>query len=153
MSRRLIALVALALGLSIQALPAAAREMVSVEADQALILRLPVPATTIIVGNPAVADAAVFDINTLIVTGKSFGATNLLVMDETGTIAAEYELVVSSASAGRVVMHRGNQRYSLSCAPDCEPSLVPGDNLESYQNLFAQTQQRIDMSLGQSLED
>ncbi|MEO1200151.1 MAG: pilus assembly protein N-terminal domain-containing protein [Pseudomonadota bacterium] len=131
-------------------LTANAQEVVRVETDRAEILKLPVPATTVIVGNPMVADAAVFDINTLILTGKSYGATNLVVLDNDSNVVAEYVLQVAASSNGTVVMYRGNQRQTLSCAPNCERTITVGDQAESFDVLRNQTQQRIDMSVSQS---
>ena len=46
---------------------------VLVTVDQAKVFRIPRPAATIIVGNPAIVDATVEDEQTLVLTGRSFG--------------------------------------------------------------------------------
>ena len=60
-------------------LPAQAEVMLAV--DRAKVLRVNRPADVVIIGNPAIADATVRDSQTLIITGHSFGSTNLIVLD------------------------------------------------------------------------
>ena len=52
--------------------------------DQAKIFRVSRPAATIIIGNPAIVDATVEDDQTLVLTGRAFGVTNLIVLDSKG---------------------------------------------------------------------
>src|SRR6185295_6796638 len=55
------------------AIPAAvAADDLIVKYDQSQLLRLPRPASEIIIGNPAIADIAIQSGNLLVVTGKSF---------------------------------------------------------------------------------
>lgn len=129
----------------------AAAENVLVEVDRAKVLRLDQPAATVIVGNPSIADALVQDSATLVVTGKSFGATNLLVLDETGKTLAEKTLRVRAADDhGTVTVQRGTARMSLSCAPVCQRTLAVGDTPESYDTLNAQIQNRLSLSEGEA---
>lgn len=131
-------------------LSAAAQEMVMVEVDRAEIMRLDLDAATIVVGNPAIADAAVFDRNTLILTGKSFGSTNMLILDDDNTVVGEFIMQVVGARDTQTVVYRGNQRTTLNCAPTCEQTLTVGDNAEQYDALINQTLQRLEMATGQA---
>src|ERR1019366_2351496 len=54
-----------------------ARADITVGVDRAQVLRVSRPADVFIVGNPAIADATVQDSQTLVITGKSFGSTNI----------------------------------------------------------------------------
>ena len=60
------------------------------------------PAASVALGNATVADVTVSDAHTLLITGKAFGTTNLLVLDRNGqTIlsdAARRLLQITSAS-------------------------------------------------------
>src|SRR3972149_3054878 len=62
--------------------------VVQVLVDQATLVRLDRPAAEIVVGNPSIADVSVESGKVLVVTGKSFGETNLIVMDADGKACA-----------------------------------------------------------------
>jgi hypothetical protein len=64
----------------------AASKSIEVLIDQAMLLRLERSAAEIIVGNPSIADVAVQTGKVLIVTGKSFGETNVIVLDAEGKV-------------------------------------------------------------------
>jgi Flp pilus assembly secretin CpaC len=111
-------------------LPAAAEEpgnLVVIQ-DQAKLLRISAPAHTVIIGNPAIADATLQDSQTLVITGRSSGTTNLIILDQAGEPVEEQLITVGSPGGNAVSLFRGVQRFSLSCAPDCQPNVVPGDN-------------------------
>ena len=125
-------------------------EAVIVEVDRATILRLDAPAGTIILGNPAIADALVQDQRMVVITGKSYGSTNLIVLDADGQTIEELTLHVRAAEQDKVTVQRGTSRVSFSCAPVCERTLMVGDTSDSYNELNAQIQSRIDLSQGQA---
>ncbi|MEM8797782.1 MAG: pilus assembly protein N-terminal domain-containing protein, partial [Pseudomonadota bacterium] len=79
---------------TLTAKPAFASEMIEVTVDHAKVMRISRPAATIVIGNPGIADAAVQDETTLIITGKSFGVTNMIVLDHDGEAIAESLLTV-----------------------------------------------------------
>lgn len=129
---------------------AGAAETMLVGLDEAELIRLEQPASTIIVGNPAIADALVQRPDLLVVTGKSYGATNLIVLGADGEKLDELRLQVGSADSGLVTVQRGGARFSYSCTPTCNSALALGDQTESYQNTQAQVESRIGLSRGQS---
>ena len=47
---------------------------------------------TLVVGNPLIADAAVQSGGVVVVTGKSYGMTNLVALDRTGAMLVEYPI-------------------------------------------------------------
>ena len=53
------------------ALPAAAMDSILVQTDRAQVLKLPPRATTIVIGNPMIADVAIQKNGSMVVTGKS----------------------------------------------------------------------------------
>src|SRR5215831_10742116 len=69
----------------VEAMPARA-DTVTVHLDQAYIVRLPDRVATIVIGNPLIADATLQSGGVLVVTGKGYGATNLLALDRAGQI-------------------------------------------------------------------
>lgn len=88
--------------------------------NQAKILKLSRPADTIIIGNPAIADASVQDASTIVLTGRGFGVTNLVVIDTDGTPILDEQVVVGRDSANSIRVYRRAQVQTLSCTPFCE---------------------------------
>jgi Flp pilus assembly secretin CpaC len=124
------------------ALPAAsAAEAINVILDQARIAKLPEHASTIVVGNPLIADVSIQAGGTMVVTGKGYGITNLIALDRTGKVLGE-QLVRVSSPADNVVIYRGIARESYSCAPDCERRITLGDSPEYFESTINQTGNR-----------
>ena len=59
---------------------------INVILDQAKLLKLPERVATIVVGNPLIADVALQSGGILVVTGKGYGVTNLIVLDRAGNV-------------------------------------------------------------------
>jgi hypothetical protein len=147
LSQRL--LVAAALGVAGASQSAMAESnVVLVLVDQATLVRLDRPAAEIVVGNPSIADVSVQSGRVLVVTGKTFGETNLIVMDADGKVVAKRQLIVQEPRTGFVTMYRGNARQTLHCAPYCTPPLVIGDAPDIFGEVSGQmkTKQSISQS-------
>jgi len=116
--------------------------------DQASLVRLERPAAEIVVGNPSIADVAVQSGKVLIVTGKSFGETNLMVVDAEGKVIVHRRLIVQEPRTNFVTMYRGSARQTLHCAPYCTPQLVIGDAPDVFGTISSQitTKQSISQS-------
>jgi Flp pilus assembly secretin CpaC len=108
---------------------AAAGEPISVKVNMARILRISAPAATVIVGNPGVADVTIQDPQTLVLTGKSYGQTNLIVLDNIGNPIADAIVEVIQAQADLVTVYMGQARTTLVCSPVCQPTIMLGDDL------------------------
>ena len=101
-----LAVVAALLAIAVH--PAAAADpVVDVLIDQATLVRLERPAAEIVVGNPSIADVSVQSGKVLVVTGKSFGETNLIVMDADGKVFVNRRLVVQEPRTGFVTRVSG----------------------------------------------
>ncbi|MCY1381743.1 hypothetical protein D9M69_696920 [compost metagenome] len=94
----------------------------------ARVLRISAPAATVIVGNPGIADVTIQDPQTLILTGKSFGQTNLIVLDSFGEPIADTLIEVVQMQAGTTTVYQGQLRTTLACAPVCQPTVMMGDD-------------------------
>jgi hypothetical protein len=116
--------------------------------DQASLVRLDRPAAEIVVGNPSIADVSVQSGKVIVVTGKSFGETNLIVMDADGKVVASRRLIVQEPRTGFVTVYQGKARQTLHCAPYCTPPLVIGDEADYFENISKQikTKQSISQS-------
>lgn len=124
------------------AAPTSARDAITVHLDHAKVMRLPARTQTVVVGNPIIADVSVQKDGVVILTGKSYGATNLIALDGTGAMLAESMINVKAAGDRVVVVQRGLERESYSCTPTCEPALVLGDSSKHFATVSAQAGER-----------
>ena len=105
-----------------------AAEQLGIELDQATIMKLPEKVSTIVIGNPLIADVAVQSGGLVVVTGKGYGTTNLIVLDRNGSVLMERSVVVRGASQNTVAVFRGVERETYSCTPLCERRITLGDS-------------------------
>ncbi|MCA1301972.1 pilus assembly protein N-terminal domain-containing protein [Nitratireductor aquimarinus] len=118
-----MALKSVALLAGLVAMPAttlADTSSIEVVMNQAKIVKLARPADTIVIGNPEIADAAVQDATTIVLTGKGFGVTNLVVLDNDGQPVVDEQVVVSRQTVDSVRIYRRANVQTLSCTPYCE---------------------------------
>lgn len=120
---RLPFVVALAVGALAAPVPSALAETgIEVIMNQAKIVKLGREADTIVIGNPLIADAAVQDATTIVLTGKGFGVTNIVVLDRDGNPVIDEQVIVSRQTANSVRVYRRADVQTLSCTPSCESS-------------------------------
>ncbi len=101
-------------------------QTLNVEIDRSVRLGLMGSAASVIVGNPAIADVTVVDANTLFVTGKGYGVTEVVAVDGVGRTIFQGEVVVTGGSTGSVRVWRGAQATEMACAASCAPSIRNG---------------------------
>ncbi len=136
---RALALSALvASGLFLTPSASVAQEPIVVTIDRAKVMRISRPADTIIIGNPAIADATIQDNQTLVITGRSFGSTNLIVLDSDGQAIADEVLMVQSTNEAVVTVFRRSSQVTLSCTPQCAPTLTIGDSGATFKSVNEQ---------------
>lgn len=139
----------LARGLLLAALlPAggAAAEDLVVKYDQSQLLRLPRPVAEIIIGNPTIADVTVQASNLLVVTGKTFGITNVIALDAERNVIRDQRVIVAREEARVVNLQKGGKRESYNCTPNCNPSLVVGDEPTYFDSVGKMAQTKIKFS-------
>ena len=130
-------LAAMLLGGATFALPAAAQEgRLELFVNHAKIVKLAEPAATVVIGNDRIADATVKDATTIVLTGRQFGTTNLVILDESGEPIVDERLVVrkDEGDTVRVVAPApsgGIEFRELYCAPLCAIEAVNGDGDEN----------------------
>ncbi|MCJ8517904.1 Flp pilus assembly secretin CpaC [Pseudorhizobium tarimense] len=95
-------------------------DLLRVFMNHARVLRLDRPVSKVIVGNSNVADATVADPTTIVLTGRSFGTTNLVLLDSDGNAIADERILVSIDEGNTVRVFRQTDRVILSCTPNCE---------------------------------
>lgn len=115
---------------------------VIVTVDRAKVFRVSRAAATVIVGNPSIADATIEDEKTLVLTGRSFGVTNLIILDADGEAIVDETIVVRGHETNTLRIYRRSYRETQACAPVCEPTLTIGDNSESFSYASEQIRER-----------
>jgi Flp pilus assembly secretin CpaC len=112
-------------------LAAADPDKISVNVDQAKLVRLPARVATIVVGNPLIADVALQSGGVVVVTGKGYGATNFIAIDRSGEVLVDRQIEVQGPTDQLVTIYRGVERESYSCMPICQRRVTLGDG-ETY---------------------
>lgn len=102
---------------------------IRVDMDYARLVKMPEGARTLVLGNPAIVDATLMrDGGMLVVSGKSFGATNLIILDKTGARVLETLISVVPAQDKLVVFRGVDRRESLACDPLCARAIDAADD-------------------------
>jgi len=119
---------------------------VMVTVDRAKIFRIDDGAAAVIVGNPFIADVAMFDQNTVVITGKSYGTTNLVILDRDNNPIVDETITVRASNDDVVQVYRKASRATLSCNPVCEPTLRVGDSDAAFKAAAEQATNRNSLS-------
>jgi Flp pilus assembly secretin CpaC len=105
----------------------AAEDVIAVNVDQARLVKFPEKIATIVIGNPLIADVTMQRGGMVVVTGKGYGATNVIALDRTGAVLMDRTVQVEGPVGKVVTVYRGLSRESYSCAPNCERRVTLGD--------------------------
>lgn len=89
--------------------------------DFAKVMTFNEPARTIIIGNPAIVDGVLSDEYNIVLTGKSVGATNMIVLGEAGREIANLKVVVAANSSHVTTIYNGSAQQVYSCVDTCRP--------------------------------
>ncbi|MGB6540805.1 MAG: pilus assembly protein N-terminal domain-containing protein [Xanthobacteraceae bacterium] len=128
--------------------PAPAAEPIVVELDQARIMKLPDRAATVVIGNPLIADISLQHSGMAVITGKGYGATNIIAVDRAGTVLLEKTIEVTGPSDSIVVVYRGINRETYSCTPECSRRVTLGDFPDYFDKTLSQTVTRDTQAAG-----
>ncbi len=118
--------------------------------DQSQLLRLPRAIGQVIIGNPSIADASVQASNLLVVTGKTFGVTNIIALDKQGNVIQDQRVIVQRDDLRMVNLMKGSQRQSFTCAPNCTPTVTIGDDKEFFKTIAEHSQKKTQFSANES---
>lgn len=100
---------------------------IAIQLDKAKLVKVPAHAETVVIGNPSIADVTMLKRNGLmVVTGKGFGETNIIFVDPAGQALSEATVTVEAGQT-LLIVQRGLDRESYSCAPRCQPTVALGD--------------------------
>jgi hypothetical protein len=124
-------------------LTARAEGPIVVHLDTAKIVELPENVSTIIIGNPIVLDATILrGGQKMVLTGKSFGETNLIALDQSGVAISETRIKVTTLQGVNLTLQRGFERESWHCSPRCEPTAALGDTARHMSETLGQAATR-----------
>lgn len=135
------------LTLQAPAFAAAEDTSVAVTVDRAKVFRIEEPASTVIIGNPFIADVSMHDRYTVVVTGKAYGTTNLVILDEKNEPIIDEVIIVKASGDDVVSVTRNTSRTTYSCAPTCEPTLRLGDGKDAFTAIAEQSTVRNELAV------
>ena len=132
-----------------------AAEVLAVESDRSIMVTLPASPGAIVIGNPSIADVSVNG-DKLFLHGRSFGQTNLIVMDLNGNKIMDYDLVVRNAAESVVAVYTpgaaftttGVLRRSYTCLPNCEAQMQVGDDNTFFGAILTQNSDKLKLGTG-----
>lgn len=139
----------LGLSLALAAGAAAAAEPLVIFTDQTQIITVARMPGTVVVGNPSIADATIQGDN-IFFHGRSFGTTNVIILDDKGKQISSFEITVQLGGSNNVAMFKAGLQYSYVCAPDCEAAMHVGDNPAYFKdNVLERNKDKIQLATGQ----
>jgi hypothetical protein len=118
--RRSIWMLSVAFATLLSAGVASAAGPLTVDLNGARRVPLRGAAANIFVADPAVADVTMIDNHSLIVLGKGYGVTTILVTDHAGHTLYDGAVAVLGSEAGRVTVYRGAVAQDYHCSGRCE---------------------------------
>jgi hypothetical protein len=130
--------------------PGAAADDLMVKYDQSQLWQLPRTPAEIIIGNPTIADIAIQGGGLLVITGKSFGITNVIALDAERRVIEERRVLVQRDEIKVVNLHKGGKRESYNCSPQCNPTITVGDDPQYFDVVAKTSERKIKMSEGQT---
>jgi hypothetical protein len=121
---------------------------INVLLDQATLVKLPDRVATLVIGNPVIADANVQAGGWMVITGKGYGATNIIALDRGGAVLMEKSIEVQGLQSGIVVVYKGVDRETYSCTPNCDRRLTLGDGQTFFELAAGQITARNGLAAG-----
>ncbi len=119
--------------------PAHAADTLTVVLDKAQLVKLPDRVATLVIGNPLIADVSIQAGGMMVITGKGYGTTNIIALDRAGGTLMNTSVTVIGPREETVVVYRGVERESYSCAPKCERRITLGDTPPYFEATIGQT--------------
>jgi Flp pilus assembly secretin CpaC len=120
--------------------------------DEAKIVQLPERVSTVVVGNPMIADITLQPGGQVVITGKGYGRTNMIALDRNGKVLLDRDIQVNGPTKDVVVVYRGLNRETYSCAPQCERRITLGDETKYFESTLAQTSNRNGLAQGKETQ-
>ena len=129
----------------------AAQELI-IKTDQTQLINVSGSPGAVIIGNPSIADATVHG-EKIFVHGRAFGSTNLIILDQNGNQLTSLDITVQLGGLNNVALYKAGVRYSYVCAPNCESTLQPGDQVDWFGDLAKMNGSKLDAATGKTSVD
>lgn len=127
----------------------AAQQIVLVN-DQAQIVTLAEQPSTVIVGNPAIADVTT-EGRMLFFHPRGFGVTNVIALDPDGKKLGDYVVSIVTDDNYTVSMYSPAGRKSFNCRKDCETTMRIGDSTTYFSAYNSQADDKNTIARGQAV--
>jgi Pilus formation protein N terminal region len=123
----------------------------AVPVDQSTMLQLQAPPGAIVIGNPSIADVSLQGLS-LFIHARTYGQTNLIILDTSGKQVAAFDLVSVQAHDDIVAVYNGQAgsggRLTYSCLDSCEAVVKVGDNFEYFKVTEEQIKKKSELATG-----
>ena len=127
---------------------AASGDLVQVSVDKARVARIPDHTQILVIGQPGIADVTMLKNSGMgVITGKSFGETNLIALDAQGNLLGEWVVRVGAEKPDLLVQN-GMSRESYICSPNCLPTIDLSDSKSVAGDRAAAVTQHAGFSTG-----
>jgi hypothetical protein len=126
-----------------------ATERMTVKMDESVLLNISGQPGSVVIGNPSIADATALGSKVLL-HGRSYGSTNLIILDSAGKEIVSFDLTVVVGSNDNIALFKNGERFSYVCAPLCQASMQIGDNGDYTAQQLELNGGKIKLATGQS---
>jgi len=120
---------------------------ITVKADHATVVALAGDPATVVIGNALFADLTLKK-GMIVIHGRQFGTTNVIVMDKNNVELANFELNVVRGGSYNLTIYKAGSAYSHVCAPVCESALQVGDNADHFGSVNTAMSTKMAISAG-----
>lgn len=117
-------------------------DRIAVSVDEAKLVKLPERVASVVIGNPLIADITMQPGGLIVVTGKGYGATNIVALDKRGDVLLDRVIQVEGPTDQVVTVYRGIERETYSCMPYCERRITLGDSPNFFKSALDQSVSR-----------
>src|SRR5690606_39088292 len=107
---------------------------VAAQIDHSARVALSGRAANVFVGNSSVADAVVVDSRNLMVVGRGFGVTSLVVLEGAGRSVRNTRGRGPAGGADRRSLAGASAARNCTCSPTCERPPMPGEAQPSFDS-------------------
>ncbi|HLK23330.1 MAG TPA: pilus assembly protein N-terminal domain-containing protein [Caulobacteraceae bacterium] len=123
--RRAVPILAMALAFSLvaEAVLAAVSGGLTLEVSRSRRLVLPGVASTVSIADPAIVDVAILDSHSIVVVGKAFGVTDIVITDHSGRLLMNSRVSVVPMDTQRLTVIRGPAAADYVCVSRCSPAV------------------------------
>lgn len=120
------------------------KALMNITLNQITLIKLDDQISDALIGNPAIADITIQNNSTFIITGKSYGRTNIILLNKDGETIFNKSILVDDDNKNVVRIQRGGARLSYTCTPNCQPTPTLGDDPNHLKSMTTNFQSKIE---------